>query len=57
MRRMRFMRSIKLENLTKAISGGVIIKGISLIIPAGKFLLFLGRAVVERHAPPSDRGS
>ncbi len=36
------MRSIKLENLTKTISGGVIIKGITLMIPAGKFFALLG---------------
>ena len=36
------MRSIKLENLTKEISDGLIIKGVSLTIPAGKFFALLG---------------
>ncbi len=36
------MRSIKLENLKKAISGGQVINDISLVIPAGKFFALLG---------------
>lgn len=36
------MRSIKLENLKKTINGGLIINGISLTIPAGKFFALLG---------------
>jgi spermidine/putrescine transport system ATP-binding protein len=36
------MRSIRLEKLKKSISGGTIINGISLTIPAGKFFALLG---------------
>lgn len=36
------MRSIKLQNLKKAISGGLVINDISLTIPAGKFFALLG---------------
>ncbi len=36
------MRSIRLEKLKKSISGGLIINGISLTIPAGKFFALLG---------------
>lgn len=36
------MRSLKLENLSKSIKGQSIIKGVDLIIPAGKFFALLG---------------
>jgi spermidine/putrescine transport system ATP-binding protein len=36
------MRSIRLEELRKTISGGLIISDISLVIPAGKFFALLG---------------
>jgi spermidine/putrescine transport system ATP-binding protein len=36
------MRSIKLEELTKSINGGLIINDITLNIPAGKFFALLG---------------
>ncbi len=36
------MRSIKLEKLKKTINGGLIIDGVSLTIPAGKFFALLG---------------
>jgi spermidine/putrescine transport system ATP-binding protein len=36
------MRSIRLDNLKKSISGGLIINDISLTIPAGKFFALLG---------------
>lgn len=36
------MRSIKLQKLTKSINGGLIINGVNLTIPAGKFFALLG---------------
>lgn len=36
------MRSIKLKNLTKSISGGIVIRHIDLNIPEGKFFALLG---------------